>query len=135
MNQKSEHGLYEALEKELRKAEEPLNAAELFDFPSVREHAETINRVSDYLGNLWRKGLLMRLPAPRMDGSKARWAYMWKDKGPKKKPKLDLSQAIVYDERVERIINRPHMDISEDERQITIALQDWIITIQKRDQE
>lgn len=135
MNQKSEIGLYEALEKELKASSEQLTAVELFDKSSIRKHAASANRVSDYLGNMWRKGLLLRVPAPKLDdGSKARWAYVWKDKGPKVKPPPDLSQAIAFDEHVDRILTRPNIDISEDEKQVTIMLSDWVITIQKRNQ-
>lgn len=58
----SEEGLYRLLEKLLRAAKEPKNCNELFDVAEVREYAASPNRVSDYLGNMWRRGLLRRVP-------------------------------------------------------------------------
>lgn len=132
MNQKSEQGLYEVLEAELRASDEPLDCVTLFERSSVRQHAASANRVSDYLGNMWRKGLVLRVPAPRMDGTKSRWMYVWKDKGPKRKPKPDLSQAIAYDESVATLLSRPNIEIAEDGSQVTITLPDWTISIKKR---
>ena len=40
----------------------------------------TTNKVSDALGLMWRKNLLIRYPAPRETNSLARYAYIW-DKG------------------------------------------------------
>jgi hypothetical protein len=134
-NQKPELGLFDVLEAELRKSKEPLDCATLFERPSVREHAATVNRVSDYLGNLWRKGLVLRLPAPRLEGTKARWLYMWKDKGPKKKAPVDLSQAIAYDENVDRLLGKPSIEVSEDGKTISITTPYCTITVQQTDHE
>jgi hypothetical protein len=76
---RSEQGLFQALEQELKHSKEPMDCHTLFDKPSVRQHAQTVNRVSDYLGGLWRKGKVLRLPAPRTDNSRSRWMYQWKD--------------------------------------------------------
>lgn len=120
MNQRSEEGLFEVLEKELRAADEPMDCNMLFDLASVRSHAASANRVSDYLGNLWRKGSVLRLPAPKGDNNKARWMYVWKDKGPKKTPKPDVSQAFAYDDKVNTILHKPNLTISEDGRRVLI---------------
>ena len=61
----NETGLFPALEAALKAASEPLDCQTLFDMPEIREHAALANRVSDYLGGLWRKGLVVRLPHPR----------------------------------------------------------------------
>jgi hypothetical protein len=53
----TEFGLYQALEQVLRQAEKPMTCNELFDLPSVKQYAATANRVSDYLGGLFRKRL------------------------------------------------------------------------------
>ncbi len=131
MNIRNEQGLFGALERELRKAEEPLDCATLFDAPGVREHAATVNRVSDYLGNLWRKGLVLRLPAPQLENSRARWLYLWKDKGPKKKPVFDLSKAIEFSEGVDSVLNRPNMSVTEEGDSVVITLPAITITIKQ----
>lgn len=131
MNIRSEQGLFGALEAELRRAKEPLDCATLFDRPDVREHAATVNRVSDYLGNMWRKGQVLRLPAPRLEGTRARWLYMWKDRGPKKKQPVDLTQAIEYNPAVEAVLNRPNMQVTEEGDTVVITLQHITITIKQ----
>lgn len=52
MNGSQKDGLYGALEEVLKKAKEPLDCATLFEMPAIAEHATTVNRVSDYLGNM-----------------------------------------------------------------------------------
>lgn len=74
----SESGLFAALEEVLKTADRPMDCHELFEDSRVRAHAAHVNRVSDYLGNLWRKGNLTRLPTVRGE-SRARWMYQWKD--------------------------------------------------------
>ena len=40
----------------------------------------TTNKVSDALGLMWRRNLLVRFPAPKETNSLVRYAYIW-DKG------------------------------------------------------
>lgn len=131
MSTRNEQGLFGALERELRKATEPLDCATLFDRPEVRKHAATVNRVSDYLGNLWRKNKVLRIPAPNLEGTRARWLYIWKDKGPPKKPEIDLSKAIEYSEQLDQVMNRPNMQITEEGDTVVITLAAITITIKQ----
>lgn len=78
MPARAEDGLFGALENELKRAKEPLDCHALFERQSVREFTDSVNRVSDYLGHLWRKGKALRLPAPSSDTSRARWLYVYK---------------------------------------------------------
>jgi hypothetical protein len=71
----SEKGLLQALEIALRESGRAMDCNELFDLPDVREHAATANRVSDYLGLMWRRALVTRVPSAQEGGSRARWAY------------------------------------------------------------
>lgn len=130
MNQRTEQGLFGALEAELRKAKEPLDCATLFDRPRVREHAQTVNRVSDYLGNMWRKGQVLRLPAPKLDNTRARWMYVWKERAPKKAV-VDMSQAIEYDSRVETLLTRANLEVTEEGDTVVITLPAITITIKQ----
>lgn len=131
MNTRNEQGLYRALEKELRKAKDPMECAALFDLLSVREHAETVNRVSDYLGNMWRKGQVLRLPAPRLDNTRARWLYIWKNKGPAKKPVVDLASAVEFSPALDSVLNRANMSITEEGDTVVITLPAITITIKQ----
>jgi hypothetical protein len=127
MDVRSEQGLFGALERELKKATEPLDCATLFDKPAVRKHAASVNRVSDYLGNLWRKGLVLRLPAPRLEGTRARWLYVWKGRPPPKAP--DMSEAIEFDPSVQTVLTRARMEITEEGDSIVITLPAITITV------
>lgn len=139
MKSRSEEGLYGALESALQVAKEPLDCTTLFKIPSVCEHAPTVNRVSDYLGNLWRKGVVLRIPAPRLEGTRAQWLYAWKDKGiakgqAKKKP-WDLRKAIPYHPGVEAVLNRPTMEITEEDGTVVLTLPSILITIKPNPQQ
>lgn len=131
MNSRNKDGLFGALERALRKATDPMDCATLFDLPEVRQHAETVNRVSDYLGNMWRKGQVLRLPAPRLENTRARWLYIWKNKGPAKKFKPDLDQAIEFNETVANVLTRPSMEITEEGDTVVITLAAITITIKQ----
>jgi hypothetical protein len=132
MTQRSEEGLFDVLEKILRKSNEPLDCVEIYDQSAeVRDRAANPNRVSDYLGNMWRKGLLVRLPAPRGEGKKARWLYAWKGK---EKQKPDLAQAIAFDGQVNTILSKPNLQIEEDGKLVTISLPGIVITIKQTDE-
>lgn len=131
MNQKSEEGLFDVLEKELKKRKEPVDCVTLYnESAAIRDRASTPNRVSDYLGNMWRKGQLLRLPAPRGEGNKSRWLYAWKGKAPAPKP--DLSQAIEYDPQVGKILDKPHLHIEEEDGVVVITMAELVITIKQR---
>jgi hypothetical protein len=129
---KTDSGLYDVLEKILRKSRNPMTCGDLFDVPEVREFAKSPNRVSDYLGGLWRKGLVSRLPAPKDGSSAARWAYAWK-------PKAATHQASTVTPidypgpRKGPIFSRPSIEITEEGKNIVIDLPSLRITIQTKD--
>lgn len=118
----SEKGLFNALEKILRTTGEPLDCNQLFDMPEVREHAATANRVSDYLGNLWRKGLVKRLPSAGTGSSRARWCYQWKDSVP---------PGVGIDYTPTLLVDRPNVIISEEGQSILIVMPHLSITIKQ----
>lgn len=125
---RTEDGLYQALEKELKGSQEPLSCAELYERMSIREYASSVNRVSDYLGNLWRRGDVVRLPAPRGITSRARWLYTWKGR---KVVKPDKSTAIDFGAK-KLLLQRPSLEISEAGANITIEMPHFVITIKQR---
>lgn len=124
----NEDGLFPALEAALKAATEPLDCQALYDMPAIREHAASVNRVSDYLGGLWRKGKVVRLPASN-EGSRSRWAYQWK--GPRG-PKLHAAQGLEYTPRI--LADRPAMLITEEGSRVIIELPNLILTIQTKSQ-
>ena len=125
----NEKGLFPALEAVLKKSKHPMDAHMLYEKPEIREHAASVNRVSDYLGNMWRKGQVIRSPAAREDGdhaSRTRWMYEWKGgRGPK------LHDAAgEYAPRI--IVDRPAMLVSEDGNTITVEFPNLIIVLKQK---
>jgi hypothetical protein len=117
-------GLFPVLEAALKAASEPLDCQTLFDMPAVRQHAASVNRVSDYLGGLWRKGLVVRVPAAKEGSSRARWAYEWKgSKGPR-------LHAVEYAPRI--LADRPTVLITEEGNAITLEFPNLIISIRQK---
>ncbi len=122
----SESGLFPALEAVLKAADEPMDCQALFDLPSIREHAASVNRVSDYLGGLWRKGPVVRLPAPKDSNNRSRWMYEWKGS---KGPKLH-AHALEYTPKV--LADRPTVLITEEGNVITLEFPNLIISIRQK---
>lgn len=121
----NETGLFPALEKVLKASAVPLDCQTLYDMPEIKMHAASVNRVSDYLGGLWRKGVVFRVPAPKMEGTRARWLYEWKgNRGPK------LHDAIEYTPRI--LADRPTVLITEEGNVITIEMPHLIISIRQK---
>lgn len=120
----NEEGLFPVLEAALKAASEPLDCHSLFERPEIRSHAPTVNRVSDYLGHMWRKGQVVRLPAPKIGSSRARWLYQWKgEKGP-------AMHGVEYSPHI--LADRPTMLITEEGGAVKIELPNLIIVIQQK---
>jgi hypothetical protein len=116
----SEKGLFQALEKVLRETGKAMDCNELFDMASIKEYAASPNRVSDYLGGLWRKGLVVRLPTVSEGGAKARWAYQWKD---------NVLATVGTDYAPRLLVDRPTLVITEEGTTIQIAMKELTILI------
>jgi hypothetical protein len=125
MMRQSETGLFPALEAALKAAAAPMDAHALFDLKSVKDYAASVNRVSDYLGHMWRKGQVVRLPAPKDGSSRSRWMYEWKGhKGPALHGRIDYTPTIIAD--------RPSILITEEGQVITIEMTNLIISIRQK---
>ncbi len=75
---KSDAEIYQVLEVLLRAAgDKPQTCVDLFDDPRVKALAANPNRVSDYLGHMWRRELVQRWYAPKDTAQRARFAYTW----------------------------------------------------------
>ena len=122
----NELGLFPALETALKAATEPLGAQNFFDMPDIRAHAASVSRVSDYLGNLWRKGLVLRLPAGKDPTNRSRWLYEWKGA---RGPKL-YAEGQEYTPRI--LADRPTCLITEEGSVITLEFPNLIISIRQK---
>ena len=113
----SEKGLFQVLEKILRERAEPMDCVQLFDIPEVKEFAATPNRVSDYLGGLWRKGMVTRSIAPDIGRSRSRYMYQWKTgelvSETDYRPRLlvDRPSVVITEEGKTMFITTPHLTI------------------------
>jgi hypothetical protein len=79
---KSDAEIYTELERVLRATgDTPITAVHIFEADAkVRELAGNANRLSDYLGHMWRRGVVQRYYAAN-DKTRSRYAYTWKDEG------------------------------------------------------
>ena len=118
-----EEGLYQLLEKILFDATEPLDSVQIYDMPEVRKLAASPNRVSDYLGNIWRKGLATRIPAGG-EGRGPRWKYAWKSKVP------PSQNAVEYTPKL--LVNRPTVVITEEGLTMQIEMPELTIIIKQK---
>lgn len=120
----TEGGLFPALEKALKAATGPLDCSDLYEMPSINKRAASVNRVSDYLGNLWRRGKVVRLPAKDTNDKRSRWQYEWKGEREKS------PEAIAFGPRV--LADRPSLLITEEGDVVTIDLPNIVISIRQK---
>lgn len=123
--------LYEVLAGILKKADAPMDCVALYEqFPEVRELAATANRVSDYLGNMWRKGDLLRVPGSTQPGSKARWLYAWKGRNHAVPSIEDIRKSSIAAERsINTLLTKPNLEITQDGKVVTLTMPNLTITI------
>lgn len=87
---KSEKSIYNLIEHRLRQADRPMTCKELMDDHDIRHEAVeewgevqlATNKLSDVLGHMWRRGVLVRYPAPKDSLSFARYAYTMAEEQP-----------------------------------------------------
>ena len=126
-------GIYAILEKLLRATNEnkPLTCTDLFDDPEVKKYADSPNRVSDYIGHMWRRGLLQRWTAPRNLNNKARYAYTWKDKTTVE-PVPDKVSRMPDLKVLKSPLTKPNVTIIEDENEIVLDFAEFTITVRSK---
>ncbi len=132
-NQAEGKGIYAILEKLLRATNEnkPLTCTDLFDDPEVKKYADSPNRVSDYIGHMWRRGLLQRWTAPRNLNNKARYAYTWKDKTTVE-PVPDKVSHMPDLKVLKSPLTKPNVTIIEDENEIVLDFAEFTITVRSK---
>lgn len=131
-------GIYHIIEIILKAATDPMTCVDLFDTADVKKFAATSNRVSDYLGHMWRKGLIGRVPAPAKAGSSAKWAYFWRTEGDEPAPALMGPRApkkVAAPEVVPAVVSlikKPSIEISDSGGVVVIDLPGLVITIKTK---
>ncbi|MDM0116871.1 hypothetical protein QTI66_32615 [Variovorax sp. J22R133] len=125
----TEDGLFPVLTKILKESGEPMDCNQLFDMKEVKAHAASPNRVSDYLGGLWRKGLVIRHVAAKTETSRARYTYEWKQSGKKGAAAQAKTGGIEYAPHI--IADRAALMITEEGKVITITMPHCVISIRQ----
>jgi hypothetical protein len=124
---KSENDVYRVIENVLRESNDPMTCNDLWDKSGeLRDIAkdEGPNGVSDKLGFMWRKGLLVRYPAPRTSTSFARYAYTWKPEEP--------SNVVPIKAPDKPLVAKRNIDVTETKDGIVIELDNITITVKTR---
>lgn len=88
---KSEALIYKILERHIKESDQPVSCSDLWERLDVRENAKSPEKVSDFLGLMWRKGLLQRWNTPLTSTSRSRYAYSWHDDKEESPTPLDKS--------------------------------------------
>ena len=103
---------------------------DLYDFPEIKAIVRDANRVSDYLGHMWRRGLLQRWYSPKDASQKSRFAYTWR---------VDEEEPVpVASPKVERLniirntYTKPKVTITEDDVSVTLDFEQFTITIHRK---
>lgn len=125
-----EGGIYRAVEKALRASPDPLTCHDLWEQPSVRQYAKHVNKISDTLGNMWRRGYLTRVPAPKEMGSQAKWAYAWDQKRITHPPPDNGVKKPTA--KSTKLLSKPLIEIDENTETVTIELDQIIVYIKPK---
>jgi hypothetical protein len=59
----------------------------LWDTQDVRDNARSAEKVSDFLGHMWRRGLIQRWAVSKNSLDRARYAYSWIEETEAEKPR------------------------------------------------
>lgn len=125
---RSEAKIYQRLEELLRASgDDPQTCVDLFDDPQVKELAPNPNRVSDYLGHMWRRGLVQRWYASKDTAQRSRFAYTWieqPDAPPEPVTRLTIPQKTAS--------NKPNVVVTEDDGSITLDFKEFTITVKRK---
>jgi hypothetical protein len=123
---KSEAEIYQIMEQLLRKAgDKPQTCVDLYDDARVKKHADSPNRVSDYLGHMWRRGLVQRWYAAKDTKTRTRYAYTW------------IDQDTLAPEPVDRLTvvrnpSKPNVTVTESDGSVTLDFKEFTITVVRK---
>lgn len=138
MRMRQTFGIYNVLENILKKSEAPMTCVDLFDNPDVKKFADAVPQVSDYLGHMYRRGLLGREPAPKTMGSQARWGYFWKNRSEIIVPKtvhpeeIQVPAMSAIHATPRSVLSKPNIEISDNGGTVVIDLPELTITIRSK---
>lgn len=123
-------GIYQLIEDRLRAASDPQTCVDLYEHDEIRSRVKDANRVSDYLGHMWRRGLVQRWYSPKDLNQRARFAYSWKEN--------DTTPEPVENPKIERLniirgnYSKPKVTITEEDTGVTLDFEQFTITIHRK---
>ncbi len=123
---KSEAEIYKIIEMHLKASEAPLSSADLWTRADVQGNARSAEKVSDYLGLMWRRGLLQRWDTPATSVSRSRYAYSWLE------PDTSKPTPIVALRPVDNRLQKPKVTITEDDDRVVLDFDKFTITVQSK---
>lgn len=128
---KSELLIYKIIEKYLRGSTEPMSCIDLWEHVEVRQNAISPEKVSDYLGLMWRRDLIMRWNTPVTSTSKSRYAYTWRDEKDADKP-----TPVGTPSKAPRLVSTGHkkanVTVTEDGDRLILDFDKFTMTIQAK---
>jgi hypothetical protein len=125
---KSEALIYKILERHLKESKHPLSCSDLWEHLDVRENARSAEKVSDYLGLMWRRGMLQRWNTPLTSTAKSRYAYSWHEEEHKQEPAPSLpTPRLVGNAR-----RKAEVTITEEEDRIILDFDKFTMIIQAK---
>ena len=124
---KSDAAIYKVLEQHIKGSTEPMTCVTLYNFADVAGHARSPEKVSDFLGLMWRRGLLQRWNAPATSTDRSRFAYSWKDNPQGDKPQLVHAMSLVNTTR-----RKANVTITEEEDRLVLDFDKFTLIVQAK---
>lgn len=118
---KSDAAIYKIIEEHIKSSTEPLTCTTLWDFDDVKQHSRSAEKVSDFLGLMWRRGLLQRWSVSNTNTDRARYAYTWNETEETEPAPVENATA-----------RRPTVRITEHENGVSLDFDKFTIFIQPK---
>lgn len=129
MSIKSDAAIYKIIEQHLKASKDPLSSTDLWAHDDVRANARSPEKVSDYLGLMWRRGILQRWHTPKTSASRALYAYSWNtDEPARHEPVVALKPLSA----VPQTYKKSNVVITEEENRIVLDFDKFTLTIQAK---
>ena len=122
---KSDAPIYGVIEQYLKDSDGPLTCNALWDFADVKANAASADKVSDFLGLMWRRNLIQRWSVPKTSTDRARFAYSWMTESDNK-----THQKVANLVRAE--YSTDNITITEDNGRIIIDFPKFTLTVQSK---
>lgn len=125
---KSEALIYKLIEQHIKSASSPVSCTDLWDHPDIRANAKSPEKVSDYLGLMWRREVLQRWHTPITSVSKSRYAYSWREQEDENKYTVEPPAPKL----VQSNYKKAKVTITEDDIRIILDFENFTMTIQSK---